>query len=192
MTTQIVDILGYEGRYQVTSDGRILSLPNCSRKNIRELKQETLYRKKARYKRVTLCKEGKVKRFLVHRLVCSAFHPNPKNKPQVNHIDNNGEHNDYRNLEWATGKENMTHSAKQGRQELSRLLGQKAAAKIAHKDTLQKMKQKLGKRLIKIERPKPGRCFITFRCKHCGNIYTKRSDTPAIQRNGVCRECINR
>lgn len=81
MTTQIVDILGYEGRYQVTSDGRILPLLNGSRKGVRELKQEITRSGDARYRRVTLCKEGKTERFLVHQLVCSAFHPNPK----INH-----------------------------------------------------------------------------------------------------------
>ena len=190
MLTHAVDILGYEGRYKVTPDGKILSLPNGSRKNIRELKQESICSKKAKYRRVTLCKNGKTERFFVHRLVCSAFHKNPENKPQVNHIDNDGENNKSINLEWVTGKENMRHSEKQGRQDKCRFLGSTAASKKARQQTKEKLQNCFGDRLIKIEYPQKGRCFITFYCKICGNIYTKRNDTPAIKRGGVCRECI--
>ena len=45
----------------------------------------------------------------VHRLVCTEFHPNPNNKPEVNHIDFNQLNNHKDNLEWVTAKENMAH-----------------------------------------------------------------------------------
>lgn len=192
MSVQTVDIKGYEGKYQVTSDGKVLSLPNISRKGIRELKPDICKHKHTSYKRVTLCKNGKIKRYMVHQLVAQAFVLNPDNKPHVNHIDNNGLHNFDTNLEWTTPEENMRHSAKQGRQDECRLLGIKAASKKARQLTLNKMKQLMGTRLIKVEYKNPRRCFITFHCKHCGNIYTKRADTPAIKRAGICRECIKR
>ncbi len=46
----------------------------------------------------------------IHRLVCFAFHPNPENKPQVNHKDNVKHNNHKDNLEWCTMSENIQHA----------------------------------------------------------------------------------
>lgn len=51
----------------------------------------------------------------VHRLVASAFIPNPDNKPNVNHIDCDVENNSVPNLEWCTQEENLTHMTRLGR-----------------------------------------------------------------------------
>ena len=50
----------------------------------------------------------------VHRMICTAFHPNPENKPQVNHKDGNPLNNHKDNLEWATPKENTEHAWENG------------------------------------------------------------------------------
>ena len=46
----------------------------------------------------------------VHRLVCSAFWPNPNKKPIVNHKDGNKMNNTADNLEWTTASENVRHA----------------------------------------------------------------------------------
>ncbi len=68
------------------------------------------------YKKVALNYNSAIKNFYLHRLIASAFLPNPDNKPQVNHkttglgkFDNRVEH-----LEWCTEKHNITDAHKNG------------------------------------------------------------------------------
>lgn len=62
------------------------------------------------YRIVGLTIGKKRKYYTVHRLVATAFIPNPNNKPQINH--KNGIRTDNRadNLDWCSQSENMKHS----------------------------------------------------------------------------------
>lgn len=97
------DIEGYEGKYQVSNMGRIKFLKF---KKIRILRSE---KDVNGYLRVTLHKNGIIKRYKVHRLVAQAFIPNPNNLPQVNHKDEDKTNNNVSNLEWCDAKYNMNY-----------------------------------------------------------------------------------
>ena len=105
------DVAGYEGLYQVSSEGRVKSLERTFIDKIgRERYVKECFLKpgsdRGGYLRVGLCDGGKRKTLKVHRLVCEAFHENPDNKPQVNHINEIKTDNRACNLEWATAREN--------------------------------------------------------------------------------------
>ena len=59
---------------------------------------------------IQLCKDGKIKHFLIHRLIAQTFVKNPENKQYVNHIDGNRQNNLIENLEWVTKSENILHA----------------------------------------------------------------------------------
>jgi hypothetical protein len=68
------------------------------------------------YIRVELWENGRGRKHLVHRLLAQVFIPNPKNKPQVNHIDGDKANNALLNLEWVTQSENQSHAYRTGLQ----------------------------------------------------------------------------
>lgn len=101
------DVVGYEGLYQVSNKGNVKSL---NWKNTG--KQQNLFLKPHNkgYLQVELAKDGKKKCFVVHRLVATAFIPNPLGLPQVNHKDENKRNNFAENLEWCNASYNVNYS----------------------------------------------------------------------------------
>lgn len=68
------------------------------------------HKRKGGYEYVEVSINGERKKIAVHRLVANAFCENPKNLPQVNHIDGNPSNNKAENLEWVSGSSNQMHS----------------------------------------------------------------------------------
>ena len=87
------EIEGYEGKYLVSSFGRVKSMPNKvwnSERILKPLKQT--------YSTIDLCKDAKVKKLTIHRIVAKTFIPNNENKPDVNHINGDKHDNRLENL----------------------------------------------------------------------------------------------
>lgn len=99
----------YNGLYQVSNMGRVKSLNYKGTGKEKILKPAT---NKEGYLRVGLCKDGKRKRFRIHRLVAIHFIPNPNNLPEVNHIDENKTNNCVENLEWCDRVYNINHGTR--------------------------------------------------------------------------------
>lgn len=95
------DVAGYEGRYQVSDQGRVRGVTG---------KVLSPNRQNSGYHIVHLYLGGKATRkpALIHRLVAAAFVQGAG--PDVNHKDGDKKHNAASNLEWATKSENMLHA----------------------------------------------------------------------------------
>ena len=97
------DIIGYEGLYQISSYGRVMSTVYDKP---RIMKQSTDGRG---YPVIRLVKNSKKWTGSVHRLVAVAFIDNPENKSTVNHINEIKSDNNVTNLEWLTNTENINY-----------------------------------------------------------------------------------
>lgn len=89
----VADVPGYEGLYQVTSNGQI-----------RGTKRGNYLRPQDNgtgYKFVFLCKDGEKHRVYIHRIVAKVFCSRPNDTyTEIHHIDGNRNNNASYNLEW--------------------------------------------------------------------------------------------
>jgi hypothetical protein len=125
-------VVGYEGLYEVSDQGRVRSLPgerwngqavHCFKGRI--LKPQS----KSRYLHVALSKDGVVKCVRIHQLVANAFLtpcPGVQGKHsycyQIDHINNNSRDNRACNLQWLTGYENTYLKANRKRDSCGRFV----------------------------------------------------------------------
>ena len=108
-------VKGYEGLYEITDTGRVIS---CERftadgKHLKEREIKGGFFSNG-YKFACLRKNGCSRNHLIHRLVAEAFIDNPGNLPVVNHIDGDRVNNQVTNLEWVTRSRNLEHAVEIG------------------------------------------------------------------------------
>lgn len=117
MTEVWKDVEGYEGRLQVSSEGRVRTLPSL-RAGVRNgkpgawPKPGVVLRPWAGahgYLQVAPKFGASRKKLLVHRLVAKAFVAGHFDGASVNHIDGNKQNNRPANLEWITLAQNTAH-----------------------------------------------------------------------------------
>ena len=100
------DIKGYEGLYQISSLGRVMSFKTSNPKLLKPTKHHS------GYLHIKLSK----KYFSIHRLVALHFLDNPNNYEDVNHIDEDKTNNIVSNLEWCSTKYNVNYGTRTQRQ----------------------------------------------------------------------------
>lgn len=112
MCTIWVTVPGYEGLYEVSSDGRVRSLPRDIvswkgrwRTDIYEMKQRP--GNEYGHASVSLTDaQGRTRKKWVHRLVAIAHIPNPEGHPYVLHGPAGKANNSVENLRWGTAQQN--------------------------------------------------------------------------------------
>ncbi len=141
---------GFVGIYEVSSFGRVKSFQHvgCNRgikyrgiilrPDIRQIG----------YCQIRLCKNGKHKKFYVHRLVLMAFRGPPGLREEAAHLDGNARNNHIENLAWVSRRENCSHKIAHGTSTRGIRHGR---AKLVDKDVLKiRAMYESGARLVEI------------------------------------------
>ena len=108
-----LSVVGFEGLYEVSSEGRVRSLSRRIRMAHEATRQHTgclmtPVIDKDGYPRVILRVDGQHYTRKVHRLVCEAFHGPPSDEaPHVDHIDHDKLNARSVNLRWISQLDNL-------------------------------------------------------------------------------------
>lgn len=100
-------IEGYEGKYGVCRAGYVYNFRNW------KFRQPVL--SSEGYLDVILHKQGKRKKYMVHRLVAQAFIPNPNNLPKIIHKNEVKDDNRVENLMWVTHQQCANYGTRNDR-----------------------------------------------------------------------------
>lgn len=114
------DISGYEGKYQISDEGEVLSLNYNNTGKPRLLKQKI---NKLGFLEVKLSKNNKTKDFMVARLVAEHFIPNNKNCDVVINIDGDRLNCHKDNLQWVFHSEQRHLMYNKGKRKIGKPSG---------------------------------------------------------------------
>lgn len=123
MTELWKPVVGFEGSYEVSDQGRVRSLDRpvavvgrWGTDETRTYKGRLLKQNRAgtaKYNAVALADRGRVKTFLVHHLVLNSF-VGPANGREGRHLNCDNYDNRLANLTWGTKRENREDSRREG------------------------------------------------------------------------------
>lgn len=130
------DIPGYEGRYKISTFGRVISM-NYGRTGKPKLMKPRLTSNG--YFFVTISNGRTAENYFVHRLVAIAFIPSVDGKDFIDHIDGNPRNNHIENLRWCTRKENQNNPVSKERMRIAN------AGRVFTKEVLEKRGKAISK-----------------------------------------------
>lgn len=109
-----ISIKEYSKLYEISNLGNVQSVDRVTGNRKFCGSHIKPFKDRAGYLQVNLKISKNIKSCRVHRLVGESFINNPKNKPDINHIDGNKSNNNVSNLEWVTKSENTKHALANG------------------------------------------------------------------------------
>lgn len=201
---------GYEGYFEVSNYGKVRSLTREIIKSngmvqkiigqeLRPFVRDSTKITEVKHYRIALRANGVQKKYFVHRLVASSFIRPPRDKEIINHIDNNGLNNYYKNLEWCTHKENVAHCHNQNRQNKEKVLESQAKTVATIKQ--KKMNREIARIGITYgfltvtsvlgfdTNTKTQDIKLECKCELCKNIITKPSRSFRLKSIMMCDKC---
>ena len=191
------DVVGYEGKYQVSNLGNVRSVDRIvidtgkggTIRN-RTIKGKLLKQQLNRQGYYTVVLYPIVKghrETLVSRMVAKAFIPNPDNLPCVNHRDENPKNNSVDNLEWCTKEYNNQYGTIRERHRqimlgTKRPHSEETKAKISKSITEWHKSRRL---IMSIESSQ------VFKCSICGETFTGWGNNPWPVTKGENDRCCD-
>ena len=166
-----VPITGYEGLYEIDTNGDVFSL-------ITGIKLKP-FDNGCGYLEVYLHKNGSRKVYTVHRLVAKEFIPNPNNYPVINHKDEIRTNNAASNLEWCTHWYNIHYGT-----------GIERAVKA--RAWFRRSPEQNREHSEKMKRYKRETSTVRFECVNDGKVYityTDAADEYNLDRHDVSDVC---
>lgn len=174
MIEQWKPIVGFEGRYEVSDQGRVRNVKTGYFKSTPANPKGYCLVGLTRARGDYVERKGKNLTLSLHRLVAEAFVPRVDGKDAVNHIDGVKSHNAAANLEWVTCSENTRHAIRTGLWDQKNRNAAVIAESLGGLEELRFESLRQAASTLGVDQPSISRCLSGSR-KSCGGYVWRRA-----------------